>query len=362
MAKTETAPAGTTPAATVRATGSRTPATKPGTGPPRWLTAVTAIWLLGYAVVRLAVLAADDLGPLSATGPDLIVLAGLSGVGVLVAALVAVCAQAVLVRVDAPRWTRILVSAVGAVTSAALMIAGATILLDLVGGVLPGLGVVFYPLGAMIRLGCVLAAVLIAAHTWQYWRATSGPARDQPGPRRTPAWVVVIGYLTVAACLVRLAAQFVVGLDVSTFGIGATMVVFEAGFLLAGILLPLALVHRWGRVWPAWVPGLRGRRVPRMLLIVCGAGLGVALVAYFGMATATMVIEGFGGRSPFVGSDGGSDLPDAFYWVSVPAYLLWGIGLVICTLSYARITAPHRGPSPNLERRGVSSGIRRDSR
>lgn len=338
------------------------PTARGSTGPPRWFTAVTAAWLLGYAVVRLMVMSATDLGPLSATGPDLIVLAGASGVGVLVAALVAVGAQARLVRVAAPPRARILVTAAGAVTSAALMIAGATILLDLVGGLLPGLGVVFYPLGALIRLGCVVAAALIAAHTWRFWTSADRPDRDQSRPQRTPAWVVVVGYLTVLACLVRLAAQLVVGFDVNPFGIGATMVVFEAGFLLAAVVLPLALVHRWGRIWPAWVPGLRGRRVPRMLLVVGGAVLGVGLVAYFGMATTKMVIEAFGGRSPFATTDAVSELPDAFYWVSVPAYLLWGIGLVICTLSYARITAPDRRSSPTLERRGVFSGVRMNAR
>jgi hypothetical protein len=49
---------------------------------------------------------------------------------------------------------------------------------------------------------------------------------------------------------------------------------FEAGFVLAGTLLPLALVHSWGRVLPRWVPLLAGRRVPRWLLL--GPAFGIA--------------------------------------------------------------------------------------
>lgn len=321
------------------------PTIRPDAALPHWLTALTVIWLLAYAAVRLTLMGVEDLGPLSATGPDLVILTGAAGVFVIAAAVAVVCAQAWFGRAEAPRWGRMLLAAAGGLTSAALMIAGAAILLDLVGGILPGLGVVFYPLGALIRLGCVASAALVAVHTRRFWAATRRSDVDRPRPTRTPEWVVAVGYLTVAACLVRLAAQLVVGLDVNPLGIGPAMVVFEAGFLLAGVLLPLALVHRWGRIWPAWVPALRGRRVPRTLLIVCGAALGVALVAYFGMATTTMVVEALGGRNPFPTSDGGSEFPDAFYWVSVPAYLVWGIGLVVCTLSYARITAC-AGPDP----------------
>ena len=43
---------------------------------------------------------------------------------------------------------------------------------------------------------------------------------------------------------------------------GGSVLLFEAGFLLAGTVLPLALVYRWERVFPRWVPLLAGRGVP----------------------------------------------------------------------------------------------------
>lgn len=314
------------------------PPAQSGTGPPRWFTVVTAGWLIAYAAVRLVLLAIEVPVALSATGPDLIILSGPAGVGVLVLALAAVTAQVGLLRhrTSLLRW---LASVPGALASAALMAAGALILLDLVGGILPGLGLGFFPAGALSRVGCVAAAVLTGTHTWLFWRSTRPAGGTRPLVQESPGWVVATGYVTVAACLTRLIAQAVVGMDANPLAGGPAVVLFEAGFLLAGIVLPLALAHRWGRVLPSWVPAVGGRRLPRGILLVCGSVLGVGMVAYFGMMTVTMVLERIAGRNPFPPS-AGMDLPEAFFWVSVPAYLVWGLGLTIGTLTYARITAP----------------------
>ncbi|QVQ55036.1 hypothetical protein J4H86_19800 [Spiractinospora alimapuensis] len=311
------------------------------------MTVLTVVWLAGYAVARLGLTVVDV--PMSAMGPDLVMLTGSSGIVVLVLAIGAVVAQFLLQRGRPARVSRLTVAIAGAGIAATLMGAAALILLDLVSGVLPGLGMDFQPLGALSRLGCVVAASLVALHTWRFWNATHGDLGDRPPPRETPGWVVAVGYAAVAACLVRLAAQLVVGLDTNPLTGGPSMIVFEVGFLLAGILLPLALVHRWGRIWPAWVPLLRGRRVPRRLLIGCGSVLGVTMVAYFGVMTGQMVLERLQGRNPFPPS-GGLDLPEPFFWVSVPAYLVWGVGLVIGTLSYARVSTTVRIGSAPAER------------
>lgn len=308
--------------------------------PPR-LMVLTLLWLACYAVVRAVLVVLDPQVPLSAVRADLIVITGWWSVALPVVAFAAVAAQAAAVTTRPGSVLRWAVIIAGSLTAAALMVSGALILLDLVGGILPGLGVVFFPLGALIRSACVIAAALTAAHTWRFWKATRRSGTRRPRPTQTPGWVVVVGYTAVAACLTRLGAQLFVGLEKTPFAASPASVLFEVAFLLAGTLLPLALVHTWGRIWPRWVPLLRGRRVPRMLLIVCGGVLGVAMVAYFGMMTVQMVIERMQGRNPFPPS-GGLGLPEAFFWVSVPAYLIWGVGLVICTISYARITAPER--------------------
>lgn len=314
-------------------------AASPIVGPRAWFTTLTASWLVGYAVVRVVLMAIDVSVPLSAIGSDLIVLAEPAAAGTLALGLLAVGAQARLRRSAATARLRLLATVIGGSVAAALMAASALVILDLVGGLLPGLGVPFFAWGALNRLGCAIAAVLLGRHTWLFWRA-SGPVRGaRPRVQQTPSWAIAAGYVTVAACLTRLTAQLVVGIEMNPLGGGAALVVFEAGFVLAGLLLPLALVHRWGRILPAWIPWLGGRRVPRQPLLICGSVLGVTMVAYFGVMTVMMVLDRLAGRNPFPPSPG-MDLPEAFFWVSVPAYLVWGIGLVIGTLSYARVTAP----------------------
>lgn len=328
--------------------GGRAP-TAPGRRRRIVLTLITVGWLLGYAVLRAAWTVLGPPAELSAVGVDLVLLTGWPGVGTLLAAAVIVTAQAVAAgRHDspAPRTTAgtVALTLAGLVLAAALILAGALILLDLVGGVLPGLGVAFFPLGAASRAACIGAAVLIMIHTRRFWLGRRA-IRPAAAPRTAaPGWVIGAGYLAVTGCLVRLGAQLVVGLEANPFAGGPSMIVFEVGFLLAGLLLPLALVHRWGRIWPFWVPGLAGRRIPRWLLIIPGVGLGGGMTSYFGLMTAQMIAERIQGRNPFPPA-GGLDLPEPFFWVSVPAYLVWGVGLLIGAISYTRLTAPRSTPS-----------------
>lgn len=252
-------------------------------GPPRWLTLTTLTWLAIYSAAHIALTLIDQPLPVSSIGPDPLLFNSASSFVSLVVCLVSVAAQAWLLPHRPAGVLRTVTAATGASASAGLMFAGALILLDLVGAVLPGIGLVVSPLGALIRLGCVSAAVLTGVHTWRFWKSTQVQEHRRPKPLMASVWMTVVGYLTVAACLTRLSAQLVVGIDENPLAAGPAMIVFESGFLLAGVLLPLALVHRWGRVWPGWVPVLSGRGVPRRLLIVCGSVLGVTMVAYFGM-------------------------------------------------------------------------------
>ena len=114
------------------------------------------------------------------------------------------------------------------------------------------------------------------------------------------------------------------------------MLGFEAGFLLAGTVLPLALVYRWGRVFPGWVPLVAGRGVPRWLVLSPALGLAVGITAYFGVAAVQLAVETVTGTWA---QDAGS-YPLWFFWVSVPAYLVWGLGLGAAALAYRRATRP----------------------
>jgi hypothetical protein len=101
----------------------------------------------------------------------------------------------------------------------------------------------------------------------------------------------------------------------------------------------LALVHAWGRTWPRWVVGLAGRPVPRRLVLLPGCAVSIMIVVYFGVMLVQMVAERLQGRNPFP-PDAEMDLPEAFFWVAVPAYFVWGVSLGLAALAYHRRTRP----------------------
>ncbi|GIG86154.1 hypothetical protein [Plantactinospora endophytica] len=300
----------------------------PGGIAAAWAPSLVLLWALGYGGLRVhwALGGAPEFPPL---GTDLFPFAGWGAVALVGAAAPLAVA---LVRVD--RWWWPLTGAAWGV-SVALMALCPLLLLDAVGLLIPGLGLSVDPVGFASRAGCLAGGVLLAVATDGYRRRCRG---DRPlfGGRLagTPRWARVAAYLAVAGCLVRLAAQYAVGMAEIPIATGPAVLAFEAGFLLAGLVLPLALVHGWGRVFPRWVPVLAGRRVPRWLLLGPGFGLGLGLVGYFGVGTGQLAVEtATGSWDP-----GDGTYPLWFFWVSMPAYLVWGCGLTVAALAYWRRT------------------------
>lgn len=317
--------------------------------PSRRFPLLALAWILGHAILRLWWQVGGQPGQLSAIGTDLVIFNGWPAVALLVLAGAAVVALMSVSRAR-QRQTRWVIIIAAIALGLAVIAPAAMLLLDVVGLLVPGVGIAFYPLGILSRAGMAGSGVLVLIMARNQARLLRGSclrcgqhAASPPRPSRTRPWALLAGYLAVLGCLVRLVAQSVVGFGANPLTNGGMQHVFEAGFLLAGVLLPLALVHRWGRVWPFWVPGLAGRRVPRWLVLGPGAGLGCAMVVYFGLTFAQMVSERLQGRNPFPPA-GGIDLPEAFFWVSIPAYLLWGIGLVLAARSYAAVTRPDCRP------------------
>ncbi|GAA2894163.1 hypothetical protein Acy02nite_55460 [Actinoplanes cyaneus] len=94
-------------------------------------------------------------------------------------------------------------------------------------------------------------------------------------------------------------------------------------------VLAFALIRPWGLVLPRWVPGLAGRRVPRLLLIVPGYGLVVALSAYTVFALVLTFVQW--------------GAPEAIFspWTGVygiPHFIVWVVALAVATHSYSRRT------------------------
>jgi hypothetical protein len=202
--------------------------------------------------------------------------------------------------------------------------------------------VVFHAGAFLSRLGALLVAVatgatVLAAHRRGRDRCVAcgrNPRGRVPAPQ-PPRAVFVAAYLVVGACLTRVGAQIIADRaagGTSLFEVSpAAGAVFTAGAVLAGTLLPLALVHSWGRVWPGWVRPLAGRSVPRWLLLGPGVFIGVGMTMYFGVTLAQFLVAGVPVNQSY---------PAAFWWVTVPAYFVWGVGLCVAVVSYWRITRP----------------------
>ncbi|WP_433309044.1 hypothetical protein ACQP0U_19520 [Micromonospora sp. CA-269861] len=277
-------------------------------------------WAVAYGGVRLAwtVGEAPEFGRL---GMDLLGFTGWRSV--------ALCAAAgvLAVALDRAATWRPALAGLAWTVAGALVAASAILLPELVGFLLLTVGPYFDPLAFASRLACVTGAVLLALTTARYQRRTRGDCPDccrtvRPGARRsTPArWARWAAYAAVAGLVTRFAAQFVVGFDI--LNQDPSLIGLEIGLVLAGVLLPLALVHHWGEVWPGWVPLLAGRTIPRPLLLVPGFGLGAGIVAYFGMGIVQVTSGSY------------SEFSDAFLWVAMSAYLVMGLGLVVTSTDY----------------------------
>ncbi len=99
---------------------------------------------------------------------------------------------------------------------------------------------------------------------------------------------------------------------------GAALAIIAAG----GAILTLGLIQRWGEIFPRWIPGLAGKRVPPALAIIPAS-----LVAVIVTSAGLMFVRGFL-------MDG---LPAGGWATTGPALLwpIWGAALAAATLAYA---------------------------
>ena len=295
---------------------------------------VRAYWQFGHLP--------DNMSP-TTDGWDLVVFTGWTGVVLCVAGSAVAFG---LARPTRNPVARRMLPAAGALIGLALLAAGALLLLDVIGLVFPGIGIEFFPAGAASRLVCVASGVALLASSARYVLDARGACRrcgrtDGSGGRltETPMWAYVAAYVAIGGCIVRVLSQAAVGIDENPLSSGMVVIAFEGAFLLAGSLLPLALVHGWGRIWPRWVPFLRRRPIPRWLVLGPGMGVSAGIVVYFGMMLAMMVVERLQGRNPFPPS-GGLELPEIFFWFAVPAYFVWGCGMAVAAGVYFLRTRP----------------------
>ncbi len=318
------------------------PTTPERTAPSRtypalaWATTALLAWAAAYGALRAywALGNAPEFAPLP---QDLVLFPGWGAVGLCAAAALAALGLRLTER------SRTALAAAWA-TVAAMVAASPLFFLDVIGGVLAGLGLPFSPPSVLGRGGMVAGAALLAVAALAYRRrmrgacARCGQRERHARPDKAPTWAFVAAYAAVAGCLIRLAAQYgFAGFEATPLDAGAAAIVFEIGFVLAGTLLPLALVHRWGLIWPRWVLGLAGRRVPRWLVLGPAMFISGGMIAYFGFQQVQLIANLFTGT---VIDAEGTPYGQAFMWTAIPAYTVWGLGLGAATAARLRQTRP----------------------
>jgi hypothetical protein len=108
---------------------------------------------------------------------------------------------------------------------------------------------------------------------------------------------------------------------------------FLATFGLVGAVLMLGLVQRWGEVFPRWMVGLAGRRVPIALAVVPASLVSVLLVVggiSIWSGYAQMVAALVAGGAEGIGLIGGV----VFQVGPTLLFPVWGVALAVATLGY----------------------------
>jgi len=106
-----------------------------------------------------------------------------------------------------------------------------------------------------------------------------------------------------------------------------------ATFCLVGAALKLGLVQRWGDVFPRWMIGLAGRRVPIALAVVPASLASVLLIVggigiWFGLRQMVANMRAMGlGDIEIAG-------PIIFQLGPTLLFPVWGIALAVATLGY----------------------------
>jgi hypothetical protein len=185
----------------------------------------------------------------------------------------------------------------------------------------------------------------------------SAPTEYQPAPEWARRWA----YVAVALPIVGWAVPHGLWVLGVPFGISeqqlhsadgdlstATGVALTVVPPLAGLLV-LGLVQRWGQQYPPWLPGLGGRRVPRLLAVLPAGTVAITLVAYGVLSFGAFAGQVLDGEQSWAQIREG--------WATVATllvFLSWGVAVGVTTAGYIVATQPGRRAA-ECRRSGVSA-------
>jgi ribosomal protein S27AE/NADH:ubiquinone oxidoreductase subunit 6 (subunit J) len=129
-------------------------------------------------------------------------------------------------------------------------------------------------------------------------------------------------------------------------GAGVWMGAFLGTLAVGGAVLTAGLVRPWGEVFPRWIPGLRGRRVPIPVAVVPALFVAVittsAGLMFLRIAVTGRIPDTFGGTA------------DVAAWLPEMFWSLWGAALAAAAIGY---WLRRRGQCPDCGR-GASASRR----
>jgi hypothetical protein len=203
------------------------------------------------------------------------------------------------------------------------------------------------------QLLCLIGGFLWLAATVCYGRRSVGAClycgrRDGPEgwqrPNQAARWGRIAVYVAMVApvfyALTRYAwaLGFPLGMSEEYLRRGQesgtwTSGLFLATFGLVGAVLTLGLVQRWGEVFPRWMIGLAGRRVPIALAVVPASLVSVLLVV--GGIAIWSGLDQMVAALAAAGSEGIRLIMEIIFQVG-PTLLfpVWGVALAVATLGY----------------------------
>jgi hypothetical protein len=340
---------------------------------PRWASYAAVVWSLVYAVLGLYWLvgghgfpyapetASDLLGPLAGRfGPVL------SWIIVVIEGIPAMIIGAAMLRGARGRVLRPFLIAAGALLGGILLLLMTSLNLLVKVGYIPAAvtGLLSAEKGqayleawtqwaTIHQLLCLLAGFLWFAATVSYARLSGGACQycgrsdaqqAWNSPAKAKRWGRIAVYVAMVAPVIYFLTRFLwavgipLGVDQEVFRLGQADGTWIKGlslaiFALLGAALMLGLVQRWGEVFPRWMVGLAGRRVPiglavvpaslsSVLLFVGGIGIWSGLPQMAANAVASGVDR--------------VDLPGEIIFQVGPTLLfpIWGMALAVATLGY----------------------------
>ena len=209
-------------------------------------------------------------------------------------------------------------------------------------------------IGGFLWLGATVCYARLSGDACLYCGRRDGPEGWQ-SPNQAARWGRMAVYVAMVAPVFYALTRYAWALG---FSLGMNEVQFRRGqegeawvmgalflgtFVLVGAVLMLGLVQRWGEVFPRWMIGLAGRRVP-IVLAVIPALLASVLLIVGGIGVWSLLPQ-MVANSAAAGSVGKEIIGQIIFQLG-PTLLfpVWGLALAVATLGYYyRRRGPCRG-------------------